>query len=326
MTPLDAPDVAGPVIGQRLWRLDARWRHVGRYGHGRQNASFGSLQPMNWPYIPYAWPGRESLDAICHAETPPIQHAVPAPDCRCGVYAFKTIAQVEESLLYLLADDFKAYATRKPYGGRSETWLVAGSVALWGHVIEGTYGYRAEYAYPRMLWLLPPAVFGREDLVSALELLPDLLHALRSRYGVSVGYAGHSHDWNALIIRPSIGQFFAWRFERGGGDAISDALGELGHPSPRPPTVRDAIKLRFPHQQEHWGDQLIATKYLAPALGDVPLYQLRREQLAQYRAKPPRNPRTGKPYSARTARRHLAILREAADTAMARGWFTAADR
>lgn len=91
--------------------------------------------------------------------------------------------------------------------------------------------------------------------------------------------------------------------------------------------MRDAIELRFarPYAQENWGDRLIATTYLAPALGDVPLYQLRREQLAQYRAESPRNPQTGKPYSARTVRRHLAILRGAAHMAMQRGWFTGAN-
>lgn len=35
-------------------------------------------------------------------------------------------------------------------------WLALGLVSLWGKIIEAEEGWRAQYAYPRMIWLLPP--------------------------------------------------------------------------------------------------------------------------------------------------------------------------
>ncbi len=325
MTANDAPDVAGPVIGVRLWRLDAR-RHLSRrYGRGGPNDRFGELQPMNWPRIPTGWPGWQPLHAVCNAEKPESRHYAPGVDCRCGIYAFKTVAQVEESLLYTIADDFWQYATRKSYSVRKEIWLAAGTVAHWGRIVEGTHGYRAEYAYPDALWVLPPAILGREDIAQTSELLPDLIRAMRSRYGVRVGYAGHAPEWNALITRPSVGPFFAWRFDRSGGDLLYESLGDLGQPSNQLPTVGDALERHIPrcYQPGREWEQLIATRYLTPAFGDAPLQHLSRRRLAHYRAEPPRNPATGRPYSERTIRRHLAILRGAVQEAAALGWHTA---
>ena len=192
-------------------------------------------------------------------------------------------------------------------------------------MVEGTHGYRAEYAYPDALWVLPPAMFGREDIGQASELLPDLIRAMRSRYGVRVGYTGHAPEWNALITRPSVGPFFAWRFDRSGGDLLYESLGDLGQPWNQLPTVGDALERHIPrcYQPGREWEQLIATRYLTPAFGDAPLQHLSRRRLAHYRAEPPRNPATGRPYSERTIRRHLAILRGAVQEAAALGWHTA---
>jgi hypothetical protein len=58
---------------------------------------------------------------------------------------------------------------------RADTFVVIGSVALWGGVIPGEQGWRAQYAYPRKL-LVPYEI----PLVAA---------ALKEEYGVPVRLA-----------------------------------------------------------------------------------------------------------------------------------------
>ena len=320
-----APDAVGPVLGVRIWRLDVRKRHSPRYRRSRPNDHFGELKPLNARHLHLGWPGWRRLEAECKAQEPHEPHAAPAPACRCGIYASKTIGQVEEPLLFLLADEFWQFANHMPYNRRRETWIAAGAVALWGKTIEGTRGYRAQYAYPASLWILPPAVFGSDDLAPAAELMGDLIHALRSRYGVAVGYAGHSPEWNALITRPSVGPFFSWRLHRGGGDTLAEAVGELALPSDKLPTVSDALA-RFSGTSGAAGpnERHVADTHLTPVLGHVPLRYLGRKQIARYRAHPPRHPVRGTPYSERTVQRHLAILRAAVGESRERGWFTEA--
>jgi hypothetical protein len=204
----------------------------------------------------------------------------------------KTIAQLEEPLPVLLSQEFTRYAGQRP-AGRREAWIAAGTVALWGRVIEGTRGYRAKCAYPQSLWLLPPAVFGPDDLARAAELAVDLIPAMPSRYGVPVGYIGHGPEWNSLTLRASVGPFLRrWRSDNAGADALGDAIGAVGLPSDRLPTVADALRLHFSGLRygERRYERSIADAYLLPVLGDVPLRRLGRAHLAGYRAAPPHNP------------------------------------
>ena len=68
-------------------------------------------------------------------------HADPAPsiDCSCGWWAYKDFDILQSKL----AD----YLTQE---------ICLGPVNLWGEVIETEIGYRAQYAYPKELWLLSP--------------------------------------------------------------------------------------------------------------------------------------------------------------------------
>ena len=171
MSGLVVPDRVGePIRAFRMWRLDAR-RELPR---GRlpsvPNRQFGSLLPFN--QIAQVWPGRSRTRAVCQAwETKEkrFTHEAPDPDCRCGLYGLRRLEWVEEPLLHLLSEKLHAYATsavprRGPAVGQPrEHWLAAGSVLLWGKVIEGTWGYRAQHGYPETLWLLPPARIGGAD-------------------------------------------------------------------------------------------------------------------------------------------------------------------
>ena len=59
-------------------------------------------------------------------------HNAPEPECVCGIYATRTAAQLNQL----------DYAQR-----------LFGEVWLWGRVVEHEDGYRAQYAYPKSLFL-----------------------------------------------------------------------------------------------------------------------------------------------------------------------------
>jgi len=101
---------------------------------------------MGWDGWPKGTPAHAICRAIYHDAPDPewaaimrAAHRPPVESCSCGLYALKSPrharAQPE------LASEILAY----------------GKVALWGKVIEGTDGYRAESAYPLELYLAPGA-------------------------------------------------------------------------------------------------------------------------------------------------------------------------
>jgi hypothetical protein len=74
------------------------------------------------------WPGGEVMEACCHKA-----HASPAAKCSCGVYAARSLTHLREI----------AYHTHG----------VLGEVHLWGTVVPGRLGWRAQYAYPKTLYV-----------------------------------------------------------------------------------------------------------------------------------------------------------------------------
>jgi hypothetical protein len=105
------PPVLGtePIVAWRTWLAELET---------------GQLHPVAFSMIPDAWKPRQACIARC-----PAQHPGDRLCDRCGFHALKSEA---------------AARARMPY--RSD--YVWGTVALWGHVIEGTKGYRAQCAYP----------------------------------------------------------------------------------------------------------------------------------------------------------------------------------
>jgi hypothetical protein len=106
------------------------------------------------------WQPRVRLDASCNKK---IAHGnAPAWDCQCGIYAYKT----ERAL------------TDSPFAIPEHGPSVRGRVALWGRVVDHGLGYRAQYAYPQVLYLLGDDSDGAvRDLadsyaVEAVPLLP----------------------------------------------------------------------------------------------------------------------------------------------------------
>lgn len=63
------------------------------------------------------------------------EHIAPKSDCSCGIWSFKS-----DDELLKRSEDYR--------------FKVFGQVSIWGRVIECEFGYRAQFAYPKELWLL----------------------------------------------------------------------------------------------------------------------------------------------------------------------------
>lgn len=157
------PDYIEPLVGYRAWGCTAD----------------GALLSLN---NATEWPGREPLKASCSMNSavpflpqPTLSqglqdrwkqlaeesqqeliasHGVPRAECSCGVYAAKSDLSLH----------FRSYA---------ETQVIWGEVYLWGKIQDYTEGYRAEFAYPKALYVAPASD-------------AQLAKAVGDRYGVPV--------------------------------------------------------------------------------------------------------------------------------------------
>jgi len=77
------------------------------------------------------WLPRERMEARCIREEHPEGKEIPSIECTCGIYALQTKEEVQKQ--------FPA--------------LVYGEVYLWGRIVEFTKGYKAQFAYPKSLYL-----------------------------------------------------------------------------------------------------------------------------------------------------------------------------
>jgi hypothetical protein len=106
------PDSIEPIVGRRCW--------------GLAQLLDGAL--LLCSSAETIWPAEQPLEAECSK-----RHSAPAKRCSCGIYA---LAESEPWPYYSFE------------GSRYPVW---GEVLLWGVVIEGDKGYRAQYAYPKAL-------------------------------------------------------------------------------------------------------------------------------------------------------------------------------
>jgi hypothetical protein len=74
------------------------------------------------------WIPEEAMEALCSKA-----HAAPAARCTCGIYAARTLGHLRE-MVYHTAGAF-------------------GEVHLWGSVVHGQFGWRAQYAYPKRIYI-----------------------------------------------------------------------------------------------------------------------------------------------------------------------------
>jgi hypothetical protein len=129
-----------PILAWRLWRV--RRLETLRDEQPLRLAAAGRLG------IPKFWEPRIANRAVC--SNPRTAHEAPWPECRCGIYGLRERADAERAL---------ARYSR----GRLEGWVL-GRASLWGRIVEGTRGWRAQLAYPYDL-----VVFGGDELAAELR-------------------------------------------------------------------------------------------------------------------------------------------------------------
>ena len=130
---ITAPDVAEPIIGWRYWRFD---RDCNRLASLTGQAE--------------VWPVNQAFRAACRFATRDpsdiryqfvggfkrARHDAPEEECTCGIYAARDLRNLRGKMLFGLG------------------LKVVGEVAMWGKVIPGPGGYRAQFAYPRRLYVV----------------------------------------------------------------------------------------------------------------------------------------------------------------------------
>ena len=125
-----APDLVEAVEGWRTWEVDADLPPFG---------VAPKLRSVSWDFT---WIPRQESRAVCLKHGEDADHAaeIPVESCSCGFYCAKTLEHLQ-GMGYI--------------GNVSaqEKVPVVGKLALWGKVIEGTQGWRAEKAYPVELYV-----------------------------------------------------------------------------------------------------------------------------------------------------------------------------
>ena len=142
-----APDFIEPIIGWRYWRLECERTRL---------ASLTGRAEM--------WPVGRALEAVCrHAKREAgdvryqfvggykrSRHGAPEEGCTCGIYAAQDLRTLRAKMLFGLG-------------------LMVGEVSMWGKIITGTRGFRAQFAYPRRLYVVQrTADWDQSSTINAL--------------------------------------------------------------------------------------------------------------------------------------------------------------
>jgi hypothetical protein len=142
------PDLMEAVEGWRTWRVPA---DPPPYG----------LPPKLYSatHGDYFWAPRKAMRAECDKCDQPGKGGIPGEHHTCGFYSAKTLDHL------LTMDYHRRY---------DEGWMcIIGRLANWGKVIEGSQGWRAEWAYPIEFYV-------------PFEFLMTHAKPLREGYGVPV--------------------------------------------------------------------------------------------------------------------------------------------
>lgn len=125
------PDSAEAIVGWRTWQIAGA--HLKGYGDTYWPTGDKLTAEHSYDSYAYAYSFGSNTFKQCKA---------PAQGCDCGIYALKDFCGVG---------------------------LVFGQVSLWGRVIEGERGYRAQYAYPKRLWVTQPSFKAIEEATAMLD-------------------------------------------------------------------------------------------------------------------------------------------------------------
>jgi hypothetical protein len=153
------PDGIEPIVGWRYWGCEA----VGDDLCWLTSITRFSTWPVRAPTR-----ARCSYAALHEADG----SAIPHPSCTCGVYAVSDLDVLKE-----VADPTEG---RRDHMAGGAGTVVVGTVAIWGRIVPGEWGWRGEQAYPRQLWVVRETA-PSDDEASALAA------RLHAAYGVPAG-------------------------------------------------------------------------------------------------------------------------------------------
>jgi len=112
---MEVPDAIDPFVGWRAWNIIST----------NEGTFVGSINAG------VLWPAGRKFEATCR-----YPHEPPDPKCSCGVYAARTRKHLQKMSYHFFDLD----------EGRL---VIIGEVYLWGGVVPGTQGWRAQFGYPK---------------------------------------------------------------------------------------------------------------------------------------------------------------------------------
>jgi hypothetical protein len=148
------PDLVGTVEGWRAWQVDEQ---LPRFGVAPK------LKSCVWDYF---WAPRKAMRAECGVNGKENSDHTPGEDCTCGFHAAKNAEHLLTQMGY-----------HNYHGGGY--FKVLGRVAHWGKCVEGTLGWRAEWAYPVELYVPFEYHRFRKPLMEAYGVPVKLLNFLK---------------------------------------------------------------------------------------------------------------------------------------------------
>lgn len=172
-----APDGINPIVGVRAWRVQTTLQKEDLlhsvYKHGvpwpiDQTLEAQCIQPITTHWRAWGAQSTNEVPVESHPKEP-----IPYIECSCGIYALNSELGAGEV---------------RPWGSES----LVGIVLLWGRILEGERGYRAQYAKIAALWMdtdepervdLVTQVAERYHVPLITELVPELEAQRRRQRG-----------------------------------------------------------------------------------------------------------------------------------------------
>lgn len=167
MAPDEVPTYLEPLIGWRTWTLeDTTERLRSRDPWAISPESDWTKPSITEPVGPMKlvsggateWPLRERLTAVCRNGQ---DHRSPEPRCRCGIYAAASHQVLRDRGYAAGPDDHRAPD-------------LVGELWMWGRVMQSDDILRAEFAYPKRLFV-PFRTWKKAKPLTELYGVPVLL-------------------------------------------------------------------------------------------------------------------------------------------------------